>query len=588
MRRDTLYNRTVPKVMAMLLVLTLMLSAFPAASAAEYEGTCGKNLSWSFELGTLTITGSGDMTDYDSEQEVPWYAFREQIFCLMLPEGLTRVGNMAFAGCKNLTAAVIPGSVRQIGGWAFMGCTGLSILRLPEGLLRIEENAFEQCSSLQELRLPDTLTTLEWQAFYRCESLRTVEIPESVKEMGSGVFAYCYGLVRAVIRAPLTMLPRWTFYGCASLTSIELPPETREIGHYGVRGCESLTVVYYDGEPGDAEELKQQISEENEDFADNGTVSGEKPEESDTVNREVTDENGDTIEENTTVTETDESTITVTEKENVSDPEAEAPPTDISATVVEKDGWDQVLDAVKDALKGGGSANVEIYVGADLEVPDSLLEELAGEDVKMTVIGTDGGRFTLDFSEIKAFTEIEGLDLSYRLRALDKEYEVLEGAGGYLLNFNKSSTIQAELQIRLPIEHARKSVTLYQIEWGKPRQLQSVVADENGVAHFYVASVDSKMDYLLGINVPSVRQLDLLIPESLEKEYGVTDRLSNVEYVVTGRVSSWGMTSGQVSRVMVGFMLSTAAFVGLLMYALNKRKIRQGFVPGWDDAEDDE
>lgn len=587
MRRDTLYNRIFPLVMAMLLVLTLMLPAVPFVSAAEYEGTCGKDLQWSYELGTLTITGSGAMVDYHTEEQVPWYSFREEIFRVELPEGLTRVGELAFAGCRNLTAVFIPGSVRQIGARAFLECTALSILKLREGLEVIGENAFELCSSLQDLRLPNTLVALEWQAFYRCYSLRTVEIPASVREMDSGVFAYCYDLIKAVILAPLESLPQWTFYGCSSLKSIELPAETKEVGFYGVRGCDSLEVIYFDGEPGDAEELKEQISKENDGFAENGTIVEENPGTGETSTREEPDSNGDTIREDTTVTETEDSTITVTDKENLSDPEAEDPPTDISATVVEKEGWEQVQDAIEDALEDGDSVVADVFVATDAEVPDSLLEELAGKDVVMNVTTSDGSSYTLDFSKID-YQKVNGLDLSYRLDRMIKNYEELGGAVAYQLLFNKSGNIHAEVKIQLPMEHARRTVTLYQIEWGTPKQLQSVVADENAVAHFYLASVDSKIVYLLGIDVPTVQQSDLLIPDSLEKEYGITEQIRDVDYVITGRKSSWGIGFLEVNKILIGFMLSTAAIVGLVMYSLNKRKLRRGVMPGWEDDEDDE
>lgn len=585
MRRYTLYNRIFPMVLAMLLVLTMLLPMVPRASAAEHEGSCGNNLTWSYELGVLTITGSGAMTDYHGTENVPWYEFREEIFQVVLPDGLTRVGSNAFAGCKNLTAITIPGSVREIGARAFLECTGLVILSLPRGLERIEENAFELCTALQDLRLPDTLITLERQAFYRCYGLRAAEVPTSVQKMGSGVFAYCHGLIKAVIRAPLTTLPQWTFYGCTSLTSIELPAETTDIGRYGVRGCENLEVVYYDGEAGDAEKLKEQISEENTGFADNGSITEEKPATGETSTREETNEGGDTVRENTTVTDTEDSTITVTEKENVTNPDAEKEATDISATVVGDGGWNQVEDAVDEALKGNNSVEVDVYVSSGTDVPDALLDHLSGKNVVMTVTTANGGSYVLDFNLINRYTAIDGLDLSYRLRPLEDVYEALEGADGFRLFFNKSGVIYAEVMIQLPTEFSRKTISLFQLEDGKPQQLQSVVADAKGVAHFYLASVDSNTEYLLGVDVPSVARYTVLIPNSLAGEYGADQQLANVKYVTTGRVSTWGVGFSAVARVLAAIMLSTAAIVGVVMYNRNKRKIRQGYVPGWDEEE---
>lgn len=586
MRRYTLLNRILPKVMAVLLVLTLLMPLAPAASAAE-SGSCGKDLEWSFADGTLTITGSGAMADYKTPEEIPWYPFREAIFRLELPKGLTHVGQLAFYDCRSITAVTIPDTVKTIGDMAFLNCTGMTILKLPEGLESIGENAFELCAALRDLRLPNSLKVLKEQAFYRCSSLRSVEIPRSVTEMGMSVFSYCEELIQATVLAPLDRLPSWTFYGCTKLTSIDLAEEIKSIGHYSVYDCASLSVIYYGGEPGDAEELEAQISEDSDYFRKYGSVEEEKPDNSESYNGVEEDENGDVIVEDTTVTETEDSTITVTDKENLSDPEAEDPPTDISATVVEKEGWEQVQDAIEDALEDGDSVVADVFVATDAEVPDSLLEELAGKDVVMNVTTSDGSSYTLDFSKID-YQKVNGLDLSYRLDRMIKNYEELGGAVAYQLLFNKSGNIHAEVKIQLPMEHARRTVTLYQIEWGTPKQLQSVVADENAVAHFYLASVDSKIVYLLGIDVPTVQQSDLLIPDSLEKEYGITEQIRDVDYVITGRKSSWGIGFLEVNKILVGFMLSTAAIVGLVMYSLNKRKLRRGVMPGWEDDEDDE
>ena len=71
MSRYTLI-KYISRLMAVLLVLTVVLSAAPVARAAE-SGSCGENLTWSLEDGTLTITGSGAMTDFPESAMAPWY-----------------------------------------------------------------------------------------------------------------------------------------------------------------------------------------------------------------------------------------------------------------------------------------------------------------------------------------------------------------------------------------------------------------------------------------------------------------------------------------------------------------------------------
>ena len=164
MSRYTLLNRILLKVMAALLVLTLLMPLTPAAFAEE-SGSCGDDLNWSFEDGTLTITGKGPMTDYTETEPAPWFGFRDQITRLVLPDGLTSVGRMAFYGCGALTAVEIPDKVTEIGAMAFARCEALVILRLSDRLTKIGRSAFESCKKLVDLRLPESLTQIERRAF---------------------------------------------------------------------------------------------------------------------------------------------------------------------------------------------------------------------------------------------------------------------------------------------------------------------------------------------------------------------------------------------------------------------------------------
>ncbi len=79
---------------------------------------CGDNISCSFdsETGTLTISGTGKMTDFASDSEVPWNLYRESITKVVF-ESVTHIGDNAFPGCSNLTDITIPDSVESIGDY---------------------------------------------------------------------------------------------------------------------------------------------------------------------------------------------------------------------------------------------------------------------------------------------------------------------------------------------------------------------------------------------------------------------------------------------------------------------------------------
>lgn len=63
----------------------------------EIGGSCGEKLTWEFntDSGTLTITGSGEMIRYYSE-EAPWYPYIQEITSVHIDEGVTNVSADAF------------------------------------------------------------------------------------------------------------------------------------------------------------------------------------------------------------------------------------------------------------------------------------------------------------------------------------------------------------------------------------------------------------------------------------------------------------------------------------------------------------
>ena len=130
------------------------------AQYIEERLKCGDNLYWSFdaESGTLTITGSGQMTDYDDS---PWESFSDQITSVVFPDGLASIGNYAFSNCTRLTSVIIPDSVISIGNHAFSSCTGLTSVIIGNGVTSIGGSAFNGCSGLVDVCYEGTREQLE-------------------------------------------------------------------------------------------------------------------------------------------------------------------------------------------------------------------------------------------------------------------------------------------------------------------------------------------------------------------------------------------------------------------------------------------
>lgn len=72
-----------------------------------------------------------------------------------IPEGVERIGNNAFAGCKILDSVMIPKTITEIGAEAFSGCELITRILLPESIVSIGQNAFYGCKALKEIYIPN-------------------------------------------------------------------------------------------------------------------------------------------------------------------------------------------------------------------------------------------------------------------------------------------------------------------------------------------------------------------------------------------------------------------------------------------------
>ncbi len=193
----------------------LLPEAEPQSSAREAKGVvasgvCGADLSWTlYDSGVLSISGTGDMTDYhagdeappapidDEEPETtaPWFdAHGDEIRSVVIGQGVTGIGNCAFSLCAKLQSVTIPSSVRRIGKYAFSECDLLSDVTLPAGLTEIGNGAFSSCYSLSEIAIPELITEIKPAVFSCCSGLLRVTIPASVSKIGEYAFDLCGAL----------------------------------------------------------------------------------------------------------------------------------------------------------------------------------------------------------------------------------------------------------------------------------------------------------------------------------------------------------------------------------------------------------
>ena len=211
-------------------VLTLLCAT--RALAQDISGYCGRqtaynvdstNLQWNFETSTgiLTISGHGQMKDYDMDTKAPWwYTWRNDIQQVVIGDGVTTIGTYAMWDLPSVDSVHFGNSVEQI-----------------------RYNAFERCISLQHLYFPNSLQMIEQYAFNNNQNLVLVDFGESEAIIEYYAFAWLQAL--QTVRCAKVRELRWRCYdGCSLLTNLNLGDSLRLIEEHAFSGCYSLRKVY--------------------------------------------------------------------------------------------------------------------------------------------------------------------------------------------------------------------------------------------------------------------------------------------------------------------------------------------------------
>ena len=152
------------KITVFLLALVLLLTQALPAFAAE-TGTCGENITWTYENGTLSITGSGPMDDFP--EGAPWAQFKDSITTVVISGGVTYIGAGSFRDHDALTQLDVGSYLEEIGQDAFNGCDGLTSVTLPHTFKVFHERSFQGCSNLKEFhcagRFPQFKLNCMWE-----------------------------------------------------------------------------------------------------------------------------------------------------------------------------------------------------------------------------------------------------------------------------------------------------------------------------------------------------------------------------------------------------------------------------------------
>lgn len=244
-------------------VLTSEASSGSGETGILGMGSCGESASWTLtEDGTLSISGTGEMDNWDSRQS-PWDDFLTSVKRVEIADGITSIGDYGLAQCSNLISVTIPNSVMSIGESAFSRCDSLAEITIPgsvaaiedfafyecdklksvtilEGLCTIGEYAFSRCDNLNNIIIPEGTQSIDNNAFSYCDGLEEITIPDSVNSIALGAFRSCDNLMAVAIPKGITRIESSTFHSCKNLRSVILPDSLESIGGFAFEGCSNL------------------------------------------------------------------------------------------------------------------------------------------------------------------------------------------------------------------------------------------------------------------------------------------------------------------------------------------------------------
>lgn len=263
------------KKILIIAVLLCLLSVHLTVPVSATQGTFGDNITWKFEDGILTISGSGALEVADP---YPWGNYKKDTTTLIVESGITSISSGAFSGFGVLASVSLPDTVTSIGEKAFSACKWLKSVYLGAGISSISKSAFKECKELEaftvspdnpyfttdngfiysksptelivgpqgyqgrltilpgttkinhnacdgcagitEVIFPDSVTAIEEYAFDDCSGIRSVSLSNSLRTIGGSAFDRCSSLTEITFPASLTRINQGAFDWCESLEKI--------------------------------------------------------------------------------------------------------------------------------------------------------------------------------------------------------------------------------------------------------------------------------------------------------------------------------------------------------------------------------
>ena len=210
-----------------------------------HEQKTAPNITWRlYSDGTMIVSGIGAIASYGTDNRPHWYDQKDRIHCVIVENGVTAVGDYAFASLPHLSSVVLSDSVTTIGNRAFSGCHALWDISLSDALITIGSHAFYDCRAMTEVRFPASLKTVGAYAFADCVNISSLDFSEGLSIIDRCAFSGNTSLAEVVLPSTVETLRSSCFSKCSALRSITIPASVKNIETGAFNACPKLSTVY--------------------------------------------------------------------------------------------------------------------------------------------------------------------------------------------------------------------------------------------------------------------------------------------------------------------------------------------------------
>ena len=275
----------------------LLIILFLFQIKADDSGICESNCQYSFieSTGTLTISGNGQMSDYEPDDQ-PWNSYKDKITKVVIEDEMKTIGKHSFYGCHNLKSISIGKSVQIINLRILQDCYSLEtvfvnsentnfisdhdvlltkdksiVIQFPTGknmksytipkeVVMIEEKAFFNCTYLEEIKVENgnpTFSSIDGVLF-SVQSSRLIQYPSGRKErkysspqttriVETNSFTGNTYLEALILNTEISELQTHICDYCSQLRMITIPFDLMSFEVNAFYECYSIKTVYYYG-----------------------------------------------------------------------------------------------------------------------------------------------------------------------------------------------------------------------------------------------------------------------------------------------------------------------------------------------------